>query len=114
MYVLTFDPPTDMILLVDPVTSYFYPDAGFAKDLFFSGHTSTLTLMVLLESNQFIRWSKVLITATVGWLLAWQHVHYTLDIIVAPFVSITVFYLVRKFLRISRQGSKDMKSVSQV
>jgi len=93
MYFITFEPPQDMILLVDPVTSRFYPDPGFAKDLFFSGHVSTLTLMVLLEKNPIIKWIKIAATIIVAILLAWQHVHYTLDIIVAPFVTLGVYKL---------------------
>ncbi|MEO6132119.1 MAG: hypothetical protein ABIQ02_09745, partial [Saprospiraceae bacterium] len=32
MYLLTLETPTDMILLVDPVSANFYPDSTFAKD----------------------------------------------------------------------------------
>lgn len=99
MYLITFEPPQDMILLVDPVTSRFYPDAGFAKDLFFSGHVSTLTLMVLLENHRIIRWVKIVATAFVGVMLAWQHVHYTLDLIVAPVVTIGVYRLFAYWMR---------------
>ena len=98
MYLVTLDPPTDMILLVDPVTSGFYPDAGFAKDLFFSGHISTLTIMILLEHNKLIQIVKVLGTILVALMLAWQHVHYTLDLMVAPFVSTGIYILARSFL----------------
>jgi hypothetical protein len=66
MYLFTLDPPADMILLVDPVTSRFYPDPGFAKDLFFSGHISTLTIMILLEHNKVIRIVK---SSGLYWLL---------------------------------------------
>ena len=99
MYAITFEPPQDIILLIDPVTSRFYPDAGFAKDLFFSGHVSTLTLMVLLEKRLIIRWIKIVATIIVAVLLAWQHVHYTLDLIVAPFVTIGVYRLFAYWLR---------------
>ena len=99
MYAITFEPPQDIILLIDPVTSRFYPDAGFAKDLFFSGHVSTLTLMVLLEKRIMIRWIKIVATIIVAVLLAWQHVHYTLDLIVAPFVTIGVYRLFAYWLR---------------
>ena len=99
MYLVTFEPPQDMILLVDPVTSRFYPDTGFAKDLFFSGHVSTLTLMVLLEKNRVIKWIKIGASAVVGSLLAWQHVHYTLDLVVAPFVTLGVYHIFNSWLK---------------
>jgi len=98
MYMITFEPPSDMILLVDPVTSRFYPDAGFAKDLFFSGHISTMILMVLLEKNRLARMIKIAGTMIVALFLLWQHVHYFLDILVAPFIASAVYYTVRWWL----------------
>jgi len=99
MYLITFEPPSDMILLVDPVTSSFYPDAGFAKDLFFSGHVSTMTLVVLLEKNHTIRMIKIAGTMIVALFLIWQHVHYTVDILAAPFIAAAVYYAVRFWLK---------------
>jgi len=99
MYLITFEPPSDMILLVDPVTSSFYPDAGFAKDLFFSGLVSTMTLVVLLEKNHMIRMIKIAGTMIVALFLIWQHVHYTVDILAAPFFAAAVYYAVRFCLK---------------
>ncbi len=99
MYILTFDPPADMIMLVDPVTSHFYPSGGFAKDLFFSGHVSTMTLMVLLERKRWLRFLKIAGTLLVALFLAWQHVHYTLDILVAPLAALGVYRSVRQILK---------------
>jgi len=99
MYLITFEPPSDMILLVDPVTSGFYPDAGFAKDLFFSGHVSTMSLMVLLEEKRLARMIKIAGTMIVALFLVWQHVHYSLDILVAPFMAAAVFYTVKFWLK---------------
>ena len=104
MYIITFEPPQDMILLIDPVTSHFYPDAGFAKDLFFSGHISTLTLMVLLEKDRIIKWIKIVATTIVGIFLAWQHVHYTLDLLVAPFITWAVYKLCYHWLLTSSKN----------
>ncbi|MEO6133412.1 MAG: phosphatase PAP2-related protein, partial [Saprospiraceae bacterium] len=64
----------------------------FAKDLFFSGHVSTMTLLVLVEKKEWIKWVKAVFTLAIGILLAWQHVHYTIDLVVAPVVTILVFY----------------------
>ena len=104
MYIITFEPPQDMILLIDPVSSHFYPDAGFAKDLFFSGHISTLTLMVLLEKDRIIKWIKIVATTIVGIFLAWQHVHYTLDLLVAPFITWAVYRLCYHWLLTSSKN----------
>lgn len=104
MYTVTFEPPADMILLVDPVTSHFYPDGGFAKDLFFSGHVSTMTLMVLLEKNRILRSVKIAGTVVVALFLLWQHVHYSLDILAAPFVTLAVYTFFRTFLKSFPEG----------
>jgi len=96
MFLLTFEPPADMILLVDPITSFLvYPDNTFAKDLFFSGHVSTLTVMVLVEPNKVARWAKIAATTVVGLFLVWQHVHYTIDLLVAPLVTYGVFVSIK-------------------
>ncbi|MEP6793230.1 MAG: phosphatase PAP2-related protein [Saprospiraceae bacterium] len=98
MYFLTLEPPVDMILLIDPISSKFYPDNTFAKDMFFSGHISTMMVLVLIEKNKWARWAKIGFTFAIGVLLAWQHVHYTIDILVAPIVTIVVFYCLKNIL----------------
>ena len=99
MYTLTLEPPPGMILLVDPIATWLvYPDSGFAKDLFFSGHVSSMMAIVLVESNKRIKILKIVATVVVGVLLAWQHVHYTLDLVVAPFVTYAVFTIVRRLV----------------
>lgn len=110
MYMVTLEPPTGMILLVDPVTAALvYPDSNFAKDLFFSGHVSTMMVLVVIERSRLARLLKMLGTSMVGLLLAWQQVHYTLDLVVAPFVTIAVFMVVRKILAMDGDGSIPTK-----
>ncbi|MEP6645477.1 MAG: phosphatase PAP2-related protein [Saprospiraceae bacterium] len=92
MYMVTLETPVDMILLIDPISSLFYPTGTFAKDMFFSGHLSTMTVLVLVERKKWAKWVKAGFTLVIGILLAWQHVHYTIDLVVAPLVSIGVFY----------------------
>jgi PAP2 superfamily C-terminal len=99
MHTLTLEPPPGMILLVDPIATFLvYPDSGFAKDLFFSGHVSSMMAMVLVEPNKKIKMAKILGTVVVGVFLAWQHVHYTLDLVVAPFVTYAVFTNIQRLV----------------
>ncbi len=98
MYWLTLEPPPDMILLQDPITAHFYPDSAFAKDLFFSGHVSTMTLLTLMEQQKWMRWLKAMGTVTVGIMLMWQHVHYALDVGVAPILTFLLYFYVRNRL----------------
>jgi hypothetical protein len=88
MWAVPLEPPPGIIPLQDPVTALFYPERHpFLKDLFFSGHTATMALLALAVGPGAIR--KVLWGATglVGALLLVQHVHYTIDIVAAPFFS---------------------------
>ncbi len=93
MYLFTFEPPPGMILLVDPISSIAYPDSAFAKDLFFSGHVSTVMILVLVEPLPLARRLKAAGTILMAVLLAWQHVHYTIDILFAPLFSYAFYRL---------------------
>ncbi len=111
MYVFTLEPPIGMILLVDPITaSLVYPESSFAKDLFFSGHVSTMMVLVLVEENKIARVFKIAGTSLVGFLLAWQQVHYTIDLIVAPLVSYGVFIGIQRLLLINGMKGVPTKS----
>lgn len=99
MYAITLEPPADMILLIDPISaSLVYPEQAFAKDLFFSGHVSTMMAMVFVERNRAWYLVKILGTALMALFLAWQHVHYSVDLLVAPFVTYISYLGVRKFV----------------
>jgi hypothetical protein len=95
MYTVTLEPPVDMILLSDPISSIAYPDKGFAKDLFFSGHISTMMVLVLIERNRIALVLKVLGTVAMSVFLAWQHVHYAIDIVAAPLITYGIYLLVK-------------------
>ena len=98
IYAITLEPPSDMILLVDPFSARFaYPDASFAKDLFFSGHVSTMMVMVLIERVWVLKVIKIIGTALMALFLAWQHVHYSVDLVVAPIATYCVFLLAKRF-----------------
>jgi hypothetical protein len=100
MYLVTLEPPLDMILLADPISSIAYPDKGFAKDLFFSGHISTMMVLVFIERNRIALVVKVLGTVVMAVLLAWQHVHYAIDIVAAPLITYGAYLLVKGWLAV--------------
>lgn len=84
MTLFTLEPPPGIIPLIDPLTQNFYPGATpFLKDLFFSGHTATLMLMVFLARQGPLRWFAALCTAAIALLVLLQHVHWTVDVLAA-------------------------------
>jgi len=99
MYLFTLEPPADMILLQDPVSAFLaYPDSTFAKDLFFSGHVSTMMALVFVEKDWRWKTLKVVGTALMGLFLAWQHVHYTVDLVAAPVITYLAYILARRMV----------------
>ena len=91
-------PPVGFITLTDPLTSVFYGHAVITKDLFFSGHVSTLTLIFLCLEKKTDRAIALLAVIVVAFLLLVQHVHYTIDIVFAPFVVYGLYRPTRDFL----------------
>jgi hypothetical protein len=82
IYWIPLEPPLSIIPLIDPfVDNLFYADTVITKDLFFSGHVSTLFLIYLITPHKVLKFFFILTTLTVAILLLLQHVHYTIDII---------------------------------
>ena len=76
----------------------------FGGDLFFSGHTGIPFLMALIFWNEkylryiFIGWSIVFgVTALMG------HLHYTIDVISAFFITYTIFHIAEIIFKKERE-----------
>lgn len=94
IYLVALEPPAGMILLKDPVTILFMstPDGGYiVKDLFFSGHVSAVMLFFFVVENKAIKNFLLILALAISALLLIQHVHYTMDIVAAPFFSFIAF-----------------------
>jgi hypothetical protein len=87
MYTIPLEAPTGMIMLVDPLVRVFGSGDNWARDLFFSGHTSTTFLCALSVRARPLKLACLAACACVGVLVLLQHVHYTIDVLVAPFVA---------------------------
>jgi hypothetical protein len=88
MVLVPLEPPLGLVPLIDPISQLFYPGAEpFQKDLFFSGHLATAVLLALPLQG---RWKWILMGGSVliSIFLVQQHVHYTVDLVVAPFAAI--------------------------
>lgn len=95
---IQLNPPAGLIVLNDPITGIFYGDSTITKDLFFSGHTSTLYLIFLCLEKKRDKILAFIATISVAFLLIVQHVHYTIDIIAAPFIVYPLYRLIKYLL----------------
>lgn len=85
-------PPEGIIPLRDTfLECSFYDDQVLVKDLFFSGHTASLVILFLYADIKWIKITIGVITCVVATLLMVQHVHYTIDIIAAPFFAYAAY-----------------------
>jgi hypothetical protein len=87
------DPPVGLIPLVDPLSNAFYGKTYITKDLFYSGHTSTIFLMFLCFRRRGDRLFALLGSFVVGGLLLVQHVHYTIDVLGAFVFTYPLYWL---------------------
>lgn len=97
MYVTPFEAPEKLLLLNDPFVQLFGEGDILTKDLFFSGHTGTLFLLFLLVKNKTLKMFFLTSTILVGLAVLLQHVHYTIDVFVAPFIAFASYTIIRKF-----------------
>jgi hypothetical protein len=102
MYVFTLEPPIGIVILHDPlIDKIAYGGSAFTKDLFFSGHVATLTLLTFLERRPWVKWFVLLATLVVGFLLIIQRVHYTVDVVVAPIMVVFIALSLKRMFRLS-------------
>jgi hypothetical protein len=101
IYLIPLNPPEQLIALRDPITNIFYGKKhGFiTKDLFYSGHTSTQFLMCLCFTKKSDKLLALISTILIGFFVLIQHVHYTIDVLAAPFLTYFVFLLSKKIVK---------------
>ena len=88
--------PIGLILLKDPLSNSFYHGPFITKDLFYSGHTSTQFLMFLCLHKKWEKILTIVSTIIIAFMVLVQHVHYTIDVLAAPFGAYLAYYMARK------------------
>jgi hypothetical protein len=98
MSLVPLETPKGLIPLIDPLSNLFYGKKFITKDLFFSGHTSTLFLMHLCFQHRRDKYFSLATTILVGALVLVQHVHYTIDVLAAPIFTFIAYKITKKWI----------------
>lgn len=87
MYLLPLEAPKTIIPLKDPLIEYFGTDVTLTKDLFFSGHTALIFLLFLAVTTKWEKFFLFIGTIIVAGGVLLQHVHYSIDVLMAFLTS---------------------------
>lgn len=96
MYLTPLDVPVGTINLRDPLIFFLGPGKPVTKDLFFSGHIATLTILYLTAGKKFLKYIFFIVAVAVGLMILLQKAHYTTDLITAPFISYAAYIIAKK------------------
>jgi hypothetical protein len=95
IFLVPLGPPPDIIVLVDPIVNNFvFDNYTTNRDLFFSGHASTLFLLSLVVLNRALKFIFLIATLIVAVLVLIQRVHYTIDVLAAPIFAYISYFIV--------------------
>jgi len=94
MYLVPFEAPEKLIVLKDPFVEMFGSGESLTKDLFFSGHTTTLFMLFLVVESKKMKYIFLVSAVVVGVSIVLQHVHYVIDVFAAPFFTYTCYALI--------------------
>ncbi len=93
------EPPDGYIPLREPFVQLFTTNGQIiSKDLFFSGHMSTILSLYFSSHRKYIRTFLLFCSFMIGAMVLLQHVHYTIDVIVAVPATFVVYYFCRNYL----------------
>jgi len=100
IWIVALNAPPHLIPLVDPLTNFFYGKQYVTKDLFYSGHTSSVLIVFFGLRKKADKIFALASAVCIGILLLVQHVHYTIDILAAPVFTYFCFRLAKIIVRI--------------
>ena len=114
LWLLPLEPPATLVILHDPVMDRIFKvtTQPIVRDLFFSGHTATMVLLTLAGRGRRWRWILGLMSVAVGLLVLVQRVHYTYDVLAAPFFAWAAYWLAgRVCCTKTAQGLADTRQI---
>jgi hypothetical protein len=101
LWLLPLEPPAALVVLHDPVMDRIFAvtTQPIVRDLFFSGHTATMVLLTLAGRGRRWRWALGLMSLAVALLVLVQRVHYSYDVLAAPFFAWAAYWLAGRICR---------------
>jgi len=96
MYLTPLEVPAGIINLRDPLVFTLGTGQIVTKDLFFSGHIASLTILFFTAKNNFLKGMFLAFGIIVTVLIFFQKAHYTIDMLSAPFFAFAAFSIARK------------------
>ena len=99
IFFVPLEPPVGIINLIDPFAKkVIYDQVLINKDLFFSGHAGFAFFIFLLLPTKKEKLMGLVSFIIISVLILVQHVHYTIDVMVAPFFAYLSYYLSKKMV----------------
>jgi hypothetical protein len=93
------EPPAGYLPLREPFVQLFTSGGRIiSKDLFFSGHMSTILSLYFASHRKYVRTFLFFCSCMIGVMVLVQHVHYTVDVIVAVPATYVIYLFSRKYL----------------
>jgi len=96
MYLTPLEVPEGIINLRDPLVFTLGTGKIVTKDLFFSGHIASLTILFFTAKNKHLKRIFFALTIIVAVLIFLQKAHYTIDMLAAPFFAFTAWSVAKK------------------
>ena len=90
--------PDNLVAIHDPISNYFYGPKFITKDLFFSGHTAAMFLMFLCLKKRSDKILTFIATIIIAISVLIQHVHYTMDVFMAPVITYFLWIAAKKIV----------------
>ena len=96
---IPLEPPDGYLPLREPFVQLFTSGGRIiSKDLFFSGHMSTILSLYFASHRKYVKTFLLFCSLMVGIMVLIQHVHYTIDVIVAVPATYLIFIFCKKYL----------------
>jgi hypothetical protein len=100
--IFPLDDPDGLILLTDPVTDNFFYRQVITRDLFFSGHVSLIFMLGFAVTEKPVKGILFWGGCCLAIMLLVQHVHYVIDVIVAPLFAYAAILFSKTILKDDR------------